>query len=185
MTFEYKVNRVFEEIVKVIDREDKIIFKNNYDKEKAIDALFDIIVYAYGALMKAGFKRDIPECIAKFQKDRLLDKQPFIFENEMHLIIEEMFELLMNIDSKEAREYARKQKIKDIEQKEKFIYKIVIEAKEAIKHEALYICVLKEGCKEINSRTGKIINGKFVKDKNTKTYKADFNKCYKSNFIKA
>jgi len=42
-------------------------------------------------------------------------------------------------------------------------------------------CVMNEVVKEISSRTGKVIDGKFVKDKSpeaqAKWYKADFPKC--------
>lgn len=182
MNFKYRVNSVFNSITKAIDRGDKILFKNRYNKEEALDVLFDITVYGYGALMKANYRVDVPECIAKFQKDRLLDKKHFDFENEMHFIIEEMFELLLGVDSKDAREYAKLQKIKDIKNKEMFIYSIILEAKTAIEYIANYKCVIQEGCKEINSRTGKIIDGKFVKDKDIKTYKADFRKCFKNKY---
>ena len=37
--------------------------------------------------------------------------------------------------------------------------------------------VMDEVLKEIESRTGKIINGRFVKDTDVKMYKADFEKC--------
>jgi hypothetical protein len=38
-------------------------------------------------------------------------------------------------------------------------------------------CILNEIAKEINSRTGKIVDGKFQKDENVKTYKAQFGRC--------
>lgn len=37
--------------------------------------------------------------------------------------------------------------------------------------------VMEEVYKEINSRTGKLIDGKFVKDKDAITYKADIDSC--------
>lgn len=40
--------------------------------------------------------------------------------------------------------------------------------------------VMDEVLKEIESRSGKIIDGKFVKDLNVKTYKANFSECLMS-----
>jgi len=48
-------------------------------------------------------------------------------------------------------------------------------------------CVLNEVAKEINSRVGSIIDGKFIKDKSpearAKWYKADYEKCKKDKDV--
>jgi len=127
--------------------------------------------------------------IEKFQKDRLLDKQLFDFKTEVLNILEELVEMTGE-ESEAARRIA-----KDIF-KNYFENKLIVDKEELIdcftdirvfsigatmKLGYDPKCVLAEVGREINSRTGRIIDGKFVKDKSpeavAKWYKADFSKC--------
>lgn len=134
----------------------------------------------------------------KFQSDRLLDKQPYDFENESVNILEEIFESGGLKVSKENRE-----KLKSVfEQAIHTTFKFGIgETDKEYKKDPEYhtidayadiivFCVgaimkigynpekvLLECSKEINSRTGKIVDGKFQKDTDIKVYKADYSEC--------
>jgi len=127
--------------------------------------------------------------IEKFQKDRLLDRQPFDFKTEVLNILEELVEMTGE-ESEAARRIA-----KDIF-KNYFENKLIVDKEELIdcftdirvfsigatmKLGYDPKCVLAEVGREINSRIGRIINGKFVKDKSpeavAKWYKANFGKC--------
>jgi predicted HAD superfamily Cof-like phosphohydrolase len=126
--------------------------------------------------------------IKRFQKDRLLDKQDFIHKVEVMHILEELLETI-GYESLYAR-----QKAEDIY--EKYFRFEPREKKELVDAYADIIvfaigsimklgyepeCVLNEVAKEINSRVGSIIDGKFVKDTSEEAkknwYKANYDRC--------
>jgi len=127
--------------------------------------------------------------IERFQRDRLLDKQPFNFKTEVLNILEELVEMTGE-ESGAARKVAEE------------IFENYFKDKLIVDRDALCDCftdiqvfsigsimklgydpkcALAEVGREINSRVGRIIDGKFVKDKSpeakAKWYKADFSKC--------
>jgi len=127
--------------------------------------------------------------IERFQKDRLLDKQPFDFKTEVLNILEELVEMTGE-ESAAARRIA-----KDIF-KNYFENKLIVDKEELVDCFAdIQVfsigsimklgynpkCVLTEVGRVINSRVGRIIDGKFVKDKSpeavAKWYEANFSKC--------
>jgi len=127
--------------------------------------------------------------IEKFQVDRLLDKQPFNFKTEVLNILEELVEMTGE-ESETARKIA--EEIFDNYFKDKSIVndETLIDCFTDIRVFSIGAtmklgydpkCTLAEVAKEINSRTGKIVDGKFIKDKSpearAKWYKADFSKC--------
>jgi len=148
------------------------------------------IVEKMNSIAKKNDNKDTLDGIIKFQKDRLLDKQPFEFETEILHILEELVEML-GYESLYARERAKTifQHFKNHEpiEREKlvdcFADIIVFAVGSIMKLGYDPKCVLNEVSKEINSRTGSIINGKFVKDKSpeakAKWYKANYDKCLK------
>ena len=172
-----KINLVFHEILKAVDDTEVVHFKNNYDKEKLADVLFDIFVYTCGTFMKMREPQIIPECIKDFQiKNRLADRI-YYFETEVHFLLEEMYELLLGEKSEKAREIAKDKRIKNNINQVKYFNNIYNVTKEALKELGNFDCIIEEGCKEINSRSGSYDGEKFVKSE-TK-YKADFSKCLK------
>lgn len=127
--------------------------------------------------------------IIKFQTERLLDKQDFAHRVEVINILEELFETL-GLQS----EYARHQAVEVYDKN--FSGKLIVTKEELVdcfcdiivysigallKLKVDPVCALQETAKEINSRVGKIIDGKFIKDKSQKAqanwYKANYNKC--------
>lgn len=128
--------------------------------------------------------------IVKWNKDRLLDKQEFDLRVETINIIEELIEInYTSLKSDKARALANQIYgfINSSEQMDKdnvidglcdivvyaigSMYKLGYEPNEC----------MDETLKEIETRTGSIIDGKFIKDKSreakTKWYKADYTKC--------
>ena len=134
--------------------------------------------------------KDSIDGIIKFQKDRLLDKQQFNFETEVLHILEELVEML-GYESLYAREKAKTiyQHFRNYEPVEKeklvdaFADIIVFSIGSIMKLGYEPRCVLNEVSKEINSRVGSIVDGKFIKDKSpeakSKWYKADYKRCLK------
>jgi len=136
--------------------------------------------------------------IEKFQKDRLLDQQNYNWLNETANIMEELLEADGCFITKAQRNKFKKNI-------DKYLYSVIHElnvySKEPSNEEKVDAyadiivfcigaimklgydpeCVLEEVAKEINSRTGEIIDGKFQKDTSpeakAKWYKADFSKC--------
>jgi len=133
--------------------------------------------------------QDSIDGIIKFQKDRLLDKQPFNFETEVLHILEELVEML-GYESLYARDKAKTiyQHFRNYEPVEEeklvdaFADIIVFSVGSIMKLGYDPRCVLNEVSKEINSRVGSIIDGKFVKDKSpeakAKWYRADYLCCF-------
>ena len=136
--------------------------------------------------------------IEKFQKERLLDHQAYNWLNETTNIIEELFEAYSYDIPKDKRADFKisilsntYNTIKKLDLKSKDIYvKDIIDAYADIVVFCIGAimklgyepeCVLEEVAKEINSRTGEIVDGKFQKDTSpeakAKWYKADFSKC--------
>jgi predicted HAD superfamily Cof-like phosphohydrolase len=134
--------------------------------------------------------------IKKFQSDRLLDKQEHNVINEATNIIEELLEIQGYSVPKEKRyqlkievENMFKSLINKLELKKEnedgavdgYADIVVFCVGAIMKLGYNPECVLDEVAKEINSRTGKIINGKFQKDTSpeavAKWYKANYDKC--------
>lgn len=128
---------------------------------------------------------DMFEKIVQWNTERGLIERGFDHTKETSFIIEELLEATGNYDSISAREKAEKianeitvgskgnnEEIIDA------LFDIVIFASGAMAKLGYNPSkVMDEGFKEINSRTGTLIDGKFVKDPHAKKYKADFTKC--------
>jgi len=136
--------------------------------------------------------------IEQWQKDRLLDKQEYVPINEATNIIEELLEANGFKINKEQRnilktEYSNftddlitKLNLKYTEPAKEDIvdayFDIIVFAIGAIMKLGYEPeCVLQEGIKHISSRTGKIVDGKFQKDLNVKTYEPEYIKCKKDD----
>ena len=138
--------------------------------------------------------------IEKWNKDRLLDKQEFNSGNEIVNIAEELFESLGYDIPKRKRRYLRMMVLgymKEIADELNVDYKkptkqdiidaycdiIVFATGALLKLGVDPECAMEETLKEIESRTGSIIDGKFQKDTSeeakSKWYKADYDKCIK------
>lgn len=125
------------------------------------------------------------EKIVKWNQERGLIKKGFDHTKETSFIIEELLESTGNYDSINARQRAEeiaKDITKDAEHDpEKIIdalFDIIIFATGAMAKLGYNPSLsMEEGFKEINSRTGTLIDGKFVKDQNAEMYTADFSKC--------
>jgi len=138
--------------------------------------------------------------IEQWQKDRLLDKQEFNDVNETTNLLEEIYELNgLLISKKENREIVKGSINFILERfiKESQDGNLIFEYKEPTeedKVDALFDicvfaiggmlklgykpeCVFIEGIKHISSRTGSIVDGKFQKDTNVKTYEPKYSKC--------
>ena len=126
--------------------------------------------------------------IVDWNNQRGLIKKGFNHKNETSFIIEELLESTGKYDSLSAREKAEKITEQILENSEEKDLKkegvidafadIIVFATGAIaKNGYNPEKVMDEVLKEIESRTGKMVDGKFVKDKNPKMYKADFSKC--------
>jgi len=130
----------------------------------------------------------------KFQKDRLLDKQKFDLHNETVNIVEEVFELNGYSVPKEKRYDLKKEFIEFMEtfsekhelKKETVTHEMALDAFAdmcefsvggMLKMGFCPKCVLLEMGKHINSRTGKIVDGKFQKDPNAETYEPVYGRC--------
>ena len=133
------------------------------------------------------FKKSILARIVQWQRDRLILDHPFDHEKEITFIVEEVLESTGAYKSEEANQKAQE-----------IVKRILAETKTSPTREEMVdsfgdIIVFATGAiaklgydpdkvmdeihKEIDSRRGKIIDGKWVKDRTVKTYKADFTKC--------
>ena len=125
--------------------------------------------------------------IVLWNKERgLLDKE-FNHQKEVSFIIEELLESTGNENSLTARDQADEIS-KNIMQNSNATNEDIIDAFADIIIYATGVIskmgynpdiVMDEVLKEINSRTGTLVDGKFIKDINVITYKADFNKARK------
>lgn len=125
----------------------------------------------------------------RFCKDRNLDKQEFNYKVMMLNFLEELVETT-GLESSDARKVAEEIFQKYFENKLIVDKELLLDAITDIRVFAIDStlklgynpeCALLEVAKEINSRTGKIVDGKFVKDKSPEAkarwYKANFKKC--------
>jgi len=125
------------------------------------------------------------ENIVKWNEDRGLIANGFNHEKEASFIIEELLESTGKYDSVTARERAgkyAKEIIGDVEAPEEEIADawadIIVFAVGSLKKQGYDPSkVMEEVCKEINSRTGKLVDGKFLKDTDAVLYKADLKSC--------
>ena len=138
---------------------------------------------------------DIIDRIVKWQKDRMLHKQEYIWDNEAVNVVEELIEMFGYKVPKEKRSELRRAF-------KAFVVNFVTdnnleEVNDPVIDGACDIvvfsvgmmlkmgynpkCSLNECLKEIESRTGKIIDGKFVKDTSEEAkkrwYKANYKTC--------
>jgi hypothetical protein len=125
--------------------------------------------------------------IIKWNNDRGLIEKGFDHKNEISFIVEELIEGHSDMESKKARKYSKfiswiirklpgktpaKEDIVD-----SFADIIVFAVGAIAKLGYNPDLVMKEVQKELDDRTGSMIDGKFVKDKKDKPVKADFTKC--------
>lgn len=123
--------------------------------------------------------------ILKWGEERKIFPQEFNHHSETSFIVEELLESTGKFDSISAREKADKISSKILKNgtgsKEEIIDAfadiIVFSTGAIIKNGYNPDKVMDEVLKEIESRTGKIIDGKFVKDSDVKMYKANFSEC--------
>lgn len=132
------------------------------------------------------------EQIVNWQKERLLDKQKFDLQTELTNIVEEIWEMFGHAAARSrakndvanlfecAKLYGLEQ-AEDEELADAFADIIVFSVGALLKLGYCPACVIAQTLQEINSRTGKIENGKWVKDTSkeakAKWYKADFKGC--------
>lgn len=123
--------------------------------------------------------------IVEWNRERGLLDKGFNHEKEVSFIVEELLESAGNHDSITARakaeeiakdivtpEYFDKEKVVDA------LFDIVVFATGAMAKLGYNPdLVMNEGFREINSRTGNLVNGKFVKDPEAQIYTADFSSC--------
>ncbi len=128
---------------------------------------------------------DILSRIVEWNKERGLIEKGFNHKKEASFIIEELLESTDKYDSITAQEASQKY-VEEIitntpEDKEKMVdawADIIVFATGAIAKLGYDPKeVMEEVYKEINSRTGTFIDGKFVKDPNAKIYKAKLTDC--------
>lgn len=140
--------------------------------------------------------------IIRFQVERGLDQKPYAHDNEHANIVEELFESLGFDVPKENRdklllrwmEFVSNSAIDNIAEKgEEFKEMIADEVVDAYCDIVVFSIgaimklgyepnsALAEAAKEINSRVGSMVNGKFEKDLSDEAkanwYKADYSKC--------
>ncbi|MCI5051311.1 MAG: hypothetical protein MRY57_03310 [Candidatus Pacebacteria bacterium] len=128
---------------------------------------------------------DMFEKIVAWNQERGLIEKGFNHEKEASFIIEELLESTGVIESEEAREESEEISEKVITHTPLDKTIIVDALADIIVYATGGIAklgynpskVMDEVYKEINSRTGKLIDGKFVKDPNVKKYEADFTIC--------
>ena len=125
------------------------------------------------------------EKIRTWNEERGLPNLPFDHQKQVSFIIEELLESTGNHDSISAREKAEEIS-HEITKDAKFDPETVIDAFGDIIVFSVGVMlnlgynpdqVMDEIYKEINSRTGKIIDGKFVKNVDVERYYADFSIC--------
>ena len=124
--------------------------------------------------------------IVKWNKERGLIEKGFNQKTEIAHIIEELMESTGKEDSLSAREMAEKRAEEILGGSENnnkeeivdaFADIIVFATGSIVKLGYDPEKVMDEVLKEIESRTGKMIDGKFVKDLNVEMYKAKLEKC--------
>ncbi len=132
------------------------------------------------------FKKNFFDRIVTWCEERKLTEN-FDHQKEISFIIEELLESTGKYTSETAREKSEKISLEIFSEVEENVSPetivdafgdiIVFATGTIAKNGYNPKKVMDEIFKEIDSRKGKIIDGKFIKDKNQKTYKADFSKC--------
>jgi len=130
---------------------------------------------------------DIFQKIIAWNESRGLLARGFNLETEIANIAEELLESTGKHDSESARaeaiDFAQKISKESKPSPEEIVdafADIIVYATGSIAKSGYNpSLVMEEVYKEINSRTGKLIDGKFVKDLDSVKYKADFSKCTK------
>lgn len=125
------------------------------------------------------------ENIVNWNEERGLIQNGFNHKKEVSFIIEELLESTGAHDSVSAREEAQMYAEKivgsssptDEEVVDAFADIIVFATGAIAKKGYDPTKVMEEVCKEINSRTGKLVDGKFVKDKDAVLYQANLAAC--------
>ncbi len=121
--------------------------------------------------------------IVLWNKERGLIEKGFNHEKEISFIIEELLESTGAYDSISAREVAEAMSAKIISSKREVSHEVIVDAfADIIVFATGAIAklgydpniVMDEVYKEINSRKGKLIDGKFIKDLKIIPYKANF-----------
>tara|TARA_B100000508_G_scaffold60333_2_gene47509 strand:+ start:54448 stop:54846 length:399 start_codon:yes stop_codon:yes gene_type:complete len=128
---------------------------------------------------------DIFQKIVGWNKERGILEREFDHVKEASFIIEELLESTGDYNSVTARERAMKyaNEIVDTPAKDKEAFvdawaDIIVFATGAIAKSGYDPTkVMDEVFKEIDSRTGELVDGKFVKDANAKIYHADLKSC--------
>lgn len=125
------------------------------------------------------------EKIVQWNNERGLIERGFDHTNEVSFIIEELLESTGNIKSEEARERALHYANEIITNPDGNPESVIDALADIIVYATGAMAkigynpsdVMDEVYKEINSRTGTLIDGKFVKDLDAETYTADFTRC--------
>ena len=144
---------------------------------------------------KPMFKKSIFDKIINWSNERQLIERGFNYKTEVGFILEELLESTGAYDSIEG-EKKSKELAQNFNQKENMtneeiakVWAEVINCATIAMVRLKYnpIKVMDEVFKEIDSRTGKIIDGKFVKDPDAQKYNADLSNCsletYKKGFL--
>lgn len=131
--------------------------------------------------------KNVVEQIKEFQVNRKLNKEPFCYKTEFLNVVEELLEPVNAVERSERDQakhiYHLLKGLGNIEDFDLDPEKLVDAWADIVVYAIGGImklgyepeCVLEEVVKEINSRVGKIVDGKFVKSE-TK-YKANFKRC--------
>ena len=123
--------------------------------------------------------------IRAWNEERGLPDLPFDHQKQVSFIVEELLESTGNYDSLSARDKAIEM-AGDITQDAQHDPEAVVDAFGDIIVFSVGVLLnlgydpdktMEEIYKEINSRTGTIVDGKFVKDPNAERYYADFSTC--------
>lgn len=130
-------------------------------------------------------RMDIFQRIVKWNQERGLIERGFDHAKETSFIVEELLESTGNFDSITAREKAMVYANEIVgasegteEQVVDAMADIIVFATGAIAKNGYDPSqVMEEVYKEINSRTGQLVDGKFVKDPAAKLYEADLKSC--------
>tara|TARA_B100000508_G_scaffold113034_1_gene91529 strand:- start:3051 stop:3449 length:399 start_codon:yes stop_codon:yes gene_type:complete len=123
--------------------------------------------------------------IVKWNEERGLDKIPFDHVKETSFILEELLESTGHFDSITAREKALKYAEEIVGETDSTPEQVVDAWADIIVFATGAMVklgydpskVMDEVYKEINSRTGEMVDGKFVKDPEAKLYEADIKSC--------
>ena len=123
--------------------------------------------------------------ILKWNEEKKILSLKFNYEKEVSFIIEELLESTGKFDSDSAREKSQEISLEILKNGTGTTEKIVGSFADIIVFSTGAIIkngydpekVVNEILKKIESRTGKIIDGNFIRDINIKTYKENFSNC--------